>query len=181
MVSQSQNEASLSSLFAPKQQNQNVDMGQFWHVWDLLNKKFVQSIGTTTKVVTDQDKMRGAIKGLVGAYGDPYTVYFPPAQAEIFQGDIKGNFQGVGMEIGIRNDILTVIAPLPDSPAAKAGIRSGDAVVKINGVSTDGMAVDDAVQKIRGEKGTTVKLTIFRDGAKELQEISVVRDSHTVS
>lgn len=168
------NTASLGSFFAPKA-NENVNMGEFWRVWDILDKKFVSS--TTTKAVTDEKKLQGAVAGLVASYGDPYTVYFPPADAEIFNGDIAGNFSGVGMEIGMQKDVLTVIAPLPETPAEKAGLRSKDVLVKIDGVTTEGMAVDEAVKKIRGEKGTTVKFTIFREGVTDLIEIPVVRDT----
>jgi carboxyl-terminal processing protease len=167
------NEAFLGSFFGmtPKKE---VDMGEFWRVWELLDTKFVSS--TTTEPVSDQEHLEGAIQGLVDSYGDPYTVYMPPVEAEIFEADIAGNFQGVGMEIGMRDDVLTVIAPLPETPAERAGIRAGDKLVKIDGTVTDGMNVDEAVLKIRGEKGTTVNLTIFREGVTELLEVPVVRD-----
>ncbi|MFM2374196.1 MAG: carboxy-terminal-processing protease, carboxyl-terminal processing protease [Candidatus Parcubacteria bacterium] len=170
------NEAFLG-LFSSKQQS-DIDMGEFWRVWELLDSKFVKSTttATSTEVLTDTEKVQGAIGGLVDAFGDPYTIYLPPADAEIFESDIAGNFQGVGMEIGIQDDILTVIAPLPETPAEKAGVRAGDKLVKIDDQVTDGMSVDEAVKKIRGEKGTTVKLTVFREGATELLEIPVVRD-----
>jgi len=170
-----QNAASLGSLFASKDKKENVDMAEFWRVWDLLDKKFVSS--TTTAPANSQKKIDGAIAGMVSALGDPYTVYFPKADAEVFNADIAGNFSGVGMEIGIQKDLLTVIAPLPESPAEKGGIRSGDILVKIDGVSTEGMAVDQAVKKIRGEKGTKVKLTIARQGGKDFMDIEVVRDT----
>ncbi len=173
-VGGTQNEALLGSLFA-EQTKSGVDLGEFWRVWDLLDKKYVAS--TSTDPLTDEKKIQGAIAGLVDTYGDPYTVYMPPAEAEIFNGDIAGNFEGVGMEIGIRNDILTVIAPLPETPAQKAGIRAGDAIVKIDGAVTDGLAVDEAVQKIRGEKGTVVTFTMYREGESELLEIPVTRDT----
>lgn len=168
------NEAFLGSFFGASTQK-NVDMGEFWRVWDVLDKKFVSS--TTTEPITDTQKMEGAIQGLVDAYGDPYTVYMPPEDAKIFEADIAGNFEGVGMEIGMRENMLTVIAPLPETPAERAGIRAGDTLVKIDGAVTEGMSVDEAVKKIRGEKGTTVTLTIFREGATELMDLPVVRDT----
>jgi carboxyl-terminal processing protease len=172
-ASKVENEAFLGKLFASKP-NADVDMGEFWRVWELLDSKFVKS--TSTEPLSDTEKLEGAISGLVDAFGDPYTIYLPPADAEIFESDIAGNFQGVGMEIGIQDDVLTVIAPLPETPAEKAGVRAGDKLVKIDEQVTDGMNVDEAVKKIRGEKGTTVKLTVFREGATELLEIPVVRD-----
>lgn len=171
---ETKNEAALGSFFAPKP-SEDVDMGEFWRVWELLDKKFVSS--TSTDGLTNEQKIEGAVAGLVDTYDDPYTVYLPPADAEIFNGDIAGNFSGVGMEIGVQNDILTIIAPLPETPAEKAGIRAGDALVKIDDVSTEKMAVDEAVKKIRGEKGTTVTFTVYRKDSPELLTIPVVRDT----
>jgi carboxyl-terminal processing protease len=108
------------------------------------------SKGTTT----DQEKVYGAIQGLAASYGDPYTVFFPPAENKNFQTEISGNFEGVGMEVGIKDGIITVISPLKNTPASKAGIQSGDMILKINGTSTESMSVDQAVQLIRGKKGT---------------------------
>jgi carboxyl-terminal processing protease len=153
----------------------DVDMSEFWRVWHLLNSKFVTS--TTTKPLSNDERVEGAIAGLVNAYGDPYTVYLPPVESELFHSEIAGNFEGVGMEIGSQDDVLTIIAPLAESPAEKAGIRAGDKIIKIDGDITEGMAVDEAVRRIRGEKGTTVALTLFRKGDTELREISIVRDT----
>jgi len=168
-------QASIGSFFFQSEAEQKTDLNEFWKVWELLDSKFVGA--STTKAVTDEEKLDGAIAGLVAAYGDPYTMYFPPADAEIFEGDISGNFGGVGMEVGMRENVVTVIAPLPDSPAKAAGILSGDAIIKIDGVTTEGMGVDEAVKKIRGEKGTDVALTLVRKDATDLIEVKVVRDT----
>ena len=168
-------EANLGSIFFTSEAQQKTDLTEFWKVWDLLDDKFVAA--STTKPITDEDKLNGAIAGLVSAFGDPYTMYFPPADAEIFEGDISGNFGGVGMEVGMRENVVTVIAPLPDSPAKAAGIQSGDAIIKIDGVTTEGMGVDEAVKKIRGEKGTEVALTLVRKDVGDLIEVKVVRDT----
>ncbi len=109
------------------------------------------------------------------AYGDPYTTYFPPKEAEAFNEDISGNFSGVGMEVGMRDGILTIIAPLQGTPAEKAGLLAGDKLISINGSSTEGMAVDEAVSHIRGEEGTVVTLSIFRAGMTEPKEYKVTR------
>lgn len=151
-----------------------VDFSPLWKSWNIINEKFVPA--TTTDLVTDEKKLYGAIQGLAASLGDPYTVFFPPEDAEIFESDISGNFEGVGMEIGIRNDILTVIAPLKGSPAERAGIRAGDKIVKIDDISTDGMIIDKAVKLIRGKSGTAITLTILRDGESELLKIKVIRD-----
>lgn len=151
-----------------------VELDEFWRVWNLLEEKYVS--GTTTNI-TDEDRVTGAIEGLVDSYDDPYTIFLPPTEAEEFAENIAGNFSGVGMEVGMRNNIVTVIAPLPDTPAEKAGILAGDAIVRIDDKTTEGMNVDEAVQRIRGEKGTEVVLTIYREGDIEFREIRIVRDT----
>ncbi len=121
--------------------------------------------------------MNSAIQGLVRAYGDPYTVYLPPEDSESFAEDISGNFSGIGMEVGMRDEVLTVIAPLPDTPAEKAGLLAGDMIIRIDDESTDSMSIDEAVKLIRGEKGTEVILSIYREGELEIKEISIIRDT----
>lgn len=168
-------EANLFSLFSSPSTEEKVDLSEFWEVWNLLDERFVSS--TTTKPVSDQEKLHGAIEGLVRSYGDPYTVFFPPAEAEIFESDINGNFEGVGMEVGIKDGVLTVIAPLPESPASRAGILAGDRILKIDDTSTEGMNVDEGVKLIRGEKGTKVTFTLLGEDAEEVREITVERDT----
>ena len=165
----------FSFLSRETKADDSVDLTEFWHVWNLLDEKFV--ITSTSTPLSDAEKVRGAIEGLVHSYGDPYTVYFPPEDAKMFEADISGNFSGVGMEVGMRDNMITVIAPLPDSPSERAGFIAGDVIARIDGESTDGMSVDEAVQKIRGEKGTEVKFSIFRKGETEFRDIVVVRDT----
>lgn len=137
-------------------QVKNVDFSQFWEVWNDLQNKYVD------KSKFDVQKMvYGAISGMVNAVGDPYTVFFEPATAKQFQQEIAGAFGGVGMELGQKNNVLTVIAPIKDTPAFKAGIKTGDRIVKIDGKSTAGMAVDIAVNSIRGQVGTKITLTVM--------------------
>ncbi len=144
----------------------------FWKTWNILNEKDVNSTSTT-----DQDKIWGAIQGLAASYNDPYTVFFPPTQNAMFQSDIAGNFGGVGMEIGIKDGQLIVIAPVKDSPASLAGVKTGDLILNINGTSTQGMPVDQAVSYIRGPKGTTVSVTFLPVGAKDTVVRKIVRDT----
>lgn len=155
-----------------------VNMDEFWRVWNLMDQKFAYS--STTEIITDKDKLQGAIDGMVRSYGDPYTVYLPPKEAASFDEDISGNFSGVGMEVGIRNNVVTIISPLPETPAEKAGLLAGDIIVQIDGVTTERMSIDEAVQLIRGEKGTEVVLTIYREGETEFREIPVTRDNITI-
>ncbi len=163
-----------------------ADFSEFWKVWNIINDKFVDTHPTSTnatsspKIVTDEQKIQGAIAGLVKSLGDPYTIYMPPEEAAMFQNDIDGSFQGVGMEVGIKNNILTVIAPLEGTPAKAAGVRAGDRIVKINGGSTADMSVEEAVKKIRGPKGTYVTLSLIRDGEKNALDIKVVRAVITI-
>lgn len=173
-------EANIFSFLSRESQADNtVDLTEFWDVWNLLDEKFVTSKATSTPL-TNEDKVRGAIAGLVKSYGDPYTIYMPPDDSAAFEEDISGNFGGVGMEVGIKESMITVIAPLPNSPAEKAGLLAGDMIVKINDVSTEDMDVDEAVDLIRGEKGTEVALTIFREGEAEFREVKVIRDTITI-
>lgn len=153
----------------------DIDFERFWRVWNELDHNYVPTHASST-LPTEEEKQWGAIAGLVSSYGDPYTVFMPPAEAQVFQQDISGEFSGVGMELGTKDGNLVVVAPLKNSPAERAGIRSGDAVLGVDNKPTQGMAVDDAVKLIRGEKGTAVKLIIKRDGVSDPFEVSVVRD-----
>jgi carboxyl-terminal processing protease len=153
----------------------SANLTDFWEVWNALNTNYVITHASST-MPTTQQKEWGAIEGLTAAYGDPYTVFFPPTEAMQFQDNIQGSFGGVGMEIGVNNDnVLVVIAPLKGTPADKAGIQSGDEIVAINGKSTEGMSPDDAVNAIRGPKGTVVTFELVRNG-KEIT-IPVTRDT----
>ena len=176
-ISESQ-PAGLFSFFSRPQvtaTETKADLTQFWQVWELMDEKFVSASSSTT--ITPQDKVNGAIEGMVKAFGDPYTTFFPPVESEAFAEEISGNFSGVGMEIGIRDDLITIIAPLPSTPAEKAGLLPGDIVTEIDGVTTDGMRVDEAVKLIRGEKGTEVVLSIYREGNLEIKKFTVIRDT----
>lgn len=150
-----------------------ADFAPFWRAWTLLNEKFV----TAGEGPTDQEKVWGAIQGLASAYGDPYTTFFPPEESKIFNEEISGSFEGVGMEVGIKDGFLTVIAPLKGNPAEKAGIKTGDVLVKINATSTQGLSTEEAIKMIRGPKGTPVNVTVARKGEKEPLEIEIIRDT----
>ncbi|MBI5126688.1 MAG: S41 family peptidase [Candidatus Taylorbacteria bacterium] len=142
----------------------------FWKAWKILDDKFV---GTSTDA---QTKVWGAIKGLAASNGDPYTVFFPPEESKLFEGDIAGNFEGVGMEIGIKDNILTVVSPIKGSPAERAGVRSGDKILSIDGQTTNDLGVDRAVKLIRGKKGTKVKISFAREGTAGVVDKEITRD-----
>lgn len=161
-------------------QPSDVDMAEFWKAWEVLNERFVQTHGSTS-LPTDKEKLYGAIQGLVDSYGDPYTTFFPPVQAAIFTENISGAFGGVGMQLDQDKDgNIVVTAPLKDSPAQKAGVLSGDIVVKINATSTEGMKLEQAVSFIRGPKGTPVTITLVRKGEAAPVEVTIVRDTISI-
>ena len=150
----------------------NADFSPFWKAWNIINEKY-----PSASSITDQDRVYGAISGLVGSLNDPYSVFFKPDEAKVFEGDIAGNFTGIGMEVGMKDNILTVIAPLKDTPAEKAGIKSGDQILKIDKTYTSDLSIDEAVKLIRGDKGTSVTLSILHTGDTDPTEISVMRDT----
>lgn len=175
MVEASKIQTINASLNSTKDKPEDVDFALFWKAWNTVNEKFVRTkVASTT---TDQDKVYGAIKGMVDSINDPYTVFFPPAEATSFESEIEGNFEGVGMEMGIKGEVLTVITPLKGSPAEKAGIRPGDKVIQIEGKMTTDYSIDQAVKLIRGKKGTSVTLLVVREGVEKPIEIKIIRDT----
>lgn len=153
--------------------DQSADLGDFWRVWNVLSTRFVETHASSS-VPESKERVWGAIEGMVESFGDPYTIFMRPEDAKIFAEDISGNFSGVGMEIGVKDSILTVIAPLKNTPAERAGILTGDQIIGIDSKATKGLSTDAAVKLIRGEKGTPVVFQILRDG--EPLEVTVVRD-----
>jgi len=151
-----------------------VDFSPFWKAWNTLNEKFVDT-ASSSKPILDQDKVWGAISGLTASFGDPYTVFFPPVESANFAEDIRGSFEGVGMEVVVKDGALVVISPLKDSPAEKAGILTGDRIVKIDDKDTTNMTTEAAVGLIRGKSGTMVTLTVVRSSRKQPFELKVTR------
>lgn len=166
--------SAAGNVFLTSGQTDKVDMTTFWQVWEILDKNFVQTHASTT-LPTEDEKLYGAIQGLVASYGDPYTVFLPPQDAQQFNEDISGSFGGVGMELGERNGSLTVVAPLKGTPAEAAGVRSGDVIIAIDGKASESMPTDDAVKLIRGEVGTKVTVTLRRVGVNEPFDIAITR------
>ena len=144
----------------------------FWKVWRTLDEKYIKAASTT-----NDKKIYGAIQGLTASYGDPYTVFFPPAESKLFKEDIAGDFGGVGMEIGIKDKQLQVVTPIKDSPAERAGVKTGDLIISINSTSTAGMSTDEAVKLIRGPKGTEVKITFIPVGTNKPLVRTITRDT----
>ena len=151
-----------------------LDLKAFWKAFSILEEKFVQSPG---EEILSEEKVYGAISGLVDSYDDPYTVFLPPTQNEQFEETISGVFSGVGMEVGMQDDFITVISPLKNSPAEQAGVKSGDKIIAIDGQSSVDMTIDDAIDLIRGEKGEAVSITVIREGEKDPLSIEIIRDN----
>lgn len=150
---------------------QNVDFEPFWEAWNVINEKYAG-----TEAIDPQTKVWGAIQGLADSLGDPYTIFLPPEDNEAFGEMINGTFGGVGMEIGEKDDVLVVIAPLKGTPAERAGVRAGDRILQIDEMPTNDLSVDEAVEHIRGEPGTSVVIVFFRDGDAEPREVTIIRE-----
>ena len=147
--------------------------------FDLLNEgvEAIMEAYVDSGKVKEEDLIYGAMQGMVKSLGDPYSVFLKPEVSKTFQEDIGGSFEGIGAEIGMREEVLTIISPLKGSPAESAGLKAGDEVLFVDDNSTQDLALDEAVQMIRGKKGTEVVLTVIREGESESKKISIIRDT----
>jgi carboxyl-terminal processing protease len=146
-----------------------IDFDLLWSVWESLKDSFYK------QPISDRQAFYGAVRGIVSSVHDPYTVFFDPSEAEEFNKELEGKFEGIGAEIGIKHDRLTIIAPLPESPAEKAGLRPGDIIFAIDDKDTSNISTEEAVTLIRGVSGTKVVLTILSAGASDAREVAVTR------
>lgn len=166
------NGASLSPTYALKglinttssESTTETDFMPFWRAWKLLEENYD---GGTPGDIDDQTKVWGAIKGLAASYGDPHTMFFDPEETKSFNDVVKGKFGGVGMEVMSENGAAVVVTPLKNSPAAKAGILPRDLILKVNGEDVTGKPTEAVVRKIKGDVGTDVTLTLFRESEKD--------------
>lgn len=148
-------------------------MNLFYQVLDRVNHDYYDKSKIDTKKI-----LYGAISGMLQSLDDPFTSFFPPAQNTAFKTQLAGEFSGIGAELGMSPDNrIMVISPLDDSPAQKAGIKSGDLIIGVDGKDTNGWTLGQAVDKIRGPKGTPVKLVVLHDKAKETASLTIVRDT----
>lgn len=154
---------------------QDINFNLFWDVWDAVKTNYVDK-----KEINEKKMFYGALSGMVGSLGDPYTTFMDPKITHEFEDDLLGTFEGIGAEIGIKNDVLTVIAPLQEMPAEKAGLKPGDKIYAINNELTAGLSIDTAIKKIRGPKDTEVVLTIYRNGADKPENITIKRGIITI-
>lgn len=171
---QNQVSSAIKGIENVRPTEEGVDFAPFWKAWNVINEKYVPA-STTNESISNDEKLYGAIKGLASSLKDPYTVFFPPVEAEMFAADIRGNFEGVGMEVLAQEGAITVIAPLKDSPAFRAGMQAGDRIIRIDGKPTSDLTTEEAVQIIRGPGGTKVTLTVFRNGRKDPFDVEIVR------
>jgi len=169
----------ISVQFLNASSTSYANMSSFWRAWEILDEKFSPAASTTAPI-SSEDKLWGAIEGLANAYGDPYTVFFPPVESKVFEEEISGSFGGVGMEIAIQEGVLTVIAPLKDTPADKAGVLAGDKILMIGEVSALNMSADEAVKLIRGEPGTPIDITFARKGINEPLVKTLIRSNISI-
>lgn len=157
----------VSSYYGAKSTGK-IDTSLLNKVQNIITQKYDGNI--------DYNKMsEGAASGAVAALGDPYTIFLDEKSNKELQDDLKGELSGIGVEVGIKNDKLTVISPIDGTPASNAGIKAGDYIAAIDGVDSRSLTIDEAVNKIRGEKGTKVKLTIVR-GSESPKEVEITRD-----
>ncbi len=159
---------------ASNQKVKNLDFGLFWETWDKVEQKFIDK-----KKIDPQKMFYGSIKGLVNSLDDPYTFFLTPEENKQSKDDLGGKFEGIGAQLGLKNNRIIIIAPLKNSPAEKAGVKAGDVVLKVDGQSTKDWTLPQAVSKIRGQKGTNVELTLVR-GDKEFT-LKIERDEIKVA
>ncbi|MDP4007446.1 MAG: S41 family peptidase [bacterium] len=147
-----------------------VDFSLFWDAWRIIQERYAGNDS-----LSYQDMLYGAISGMVDSLGDPYTVFMDPEESKRFKDDISGSFEGVGMEIGIRNKELRIISPLEGTPAKEAGLRPGDVILQIDDTFTRNLTIEEAVSLIRGPRGSDVTLSIFREKWSEPKDFVVTR------
>ena len=153
-----------------KTSESDLDVALLEEVWEIIQEEYVEPDELDTETL-----IRGAVRGMVDALDDPYSAYLDPDEYEMFASELSGKFEGIGAYVGERNGQITIIAPIPDSPADKAGIRPGDIIMGVDGESTVGWSVQDAVLAIRGPRGTPVSLLVLHEGDIETVEIEIIR------
>ena len=147
-----------------------LDVTLLEEVWEIIQEKYVEPDELDVEAL-----IQGAAKGMVNALDDPHSAYMGPDDYEMFTSGLEGEFEGIGAYVGERGGQITIIAPIPGTPADEAGIRSGDVIMGVDGESTVGWSVQDAVNVIRGPRGTAVRLLVLHEGDTELVEIEIIR------
>ncbi|MEK7565951.1 MAG: S41 family peptidase [Patescibacteria group bacterium] len=172
-IANSKPQITITSKEPPKEKNINFDL--FWKVWERVAQQYVD------KEKLDPQKMvYGAISGMVAAIGDPYTIFLPPKENRESKESLNGSFEGIGAQLGIKEKRIIVVAPISGMPAEKAGIKTGDWILKVDGKETANWTLPETVAKIRGPKGTEVVLTIIHEGQTKAVDLKIVRDTITI-
>jgi carboxyl-terminal processing protease len=161
----------VETVFCKVCKPEQIDFSLFWEAWETLKNDYVDP-----SKFNEQKMIYGAISGMVDSVGDPHTVFFTPDENKKFNEEVQGSFEGVGMEVGIKDKQLQVVSPIDGTPAQKAGLKAGDKIVKIGETDTQGLTTDEAVMLIKGPRGTEVVLTIFRDGWDAVKEFKIIRE-----
>ncbi len=161
-----------SSVLAEISQEENAatykQLEIFSNVLSILQENYVEEIDT-------KEVLNGAIRGLLFSL-DPHSSYMPPESFKDLQEETQGSFSGIGIEVTIKNDLLTVVSPIADTPADKAGLKANDRIIEINGMNTKQMGPDEAIKRLRGPAGTEVTISIHRDGWDNLKVITLKRE-----
>ena len=139
-------------------------------VWALLEEKHIDAGSINPQAAAD-----GAIRGMMDSIDDPHAAYLDSGQYSMMRQDIQGYFEGIGAEVGVRNGLITIVAPIPDTPADKAGVLSGDVILEVDGESTRGMELFEVINLIRGQQGTSVRLLVRRAKTGETEELEIIR------
>ncbi len=167
--------SSFQLINQEQDQPQEIDFSVFWQVWNRVHEEYVDA-----EKINDQELVQGAIRGMVEALSDPFSVFLPPGEAERFSQDLEGSFGGVGIMIEIKDQQLTITAPLADTPGERAGLKAEDIILKIDDRNTAELSFEEMVMAIRGEVGTKVKLTIYRQGWTKEKAFSITREEIVV-
>ena len=146
------------------------DFAKLAEVWELLEERHIDATTLDPAALTD-----GAIRGMLEATGDEHAAYLDPEQYSFQRQEIQGTFEGIGAEVTVRNGLITIVAPIPDTPAEEAGVKSGDVILEIDGESVDGWDLFQAINRIRGEEGTPVRLLVRRKNTGEAVELEIIR------
>jgi carboxyl-terminal processing protease len=154
----------------------DLNLNTLWEVRKLLKDKYIH-----TENLKDQEMAWGAVKGMVSALNDPYTEYMDPKETKDFDEGLNSELQGIGAELTVKNQLLTVVSTVKDSPAQKAGLQPNDVVYKIDGKTAADMTLYDAITSIRGEPGTSVTLSLLRKGKDKPFDLSITRQKITVA
>jgi len=158
----------ITNVYAAKEPSRYEQLEAFSDALNVIEKHYVEDVQIETLI-------NGAIKGMLSEL-DPHSSFLTPELFKEFQVETKGEFGGLGITISIKDNILTIISPIEDTPADKAGLKAGDKIIRIDGKPTTNISLEEAVEKLRGKPGTKVTITIFREGTDKPFDVTITRD-----